>query len=47
MPAQEHGNAGEGAAHVTDRIALVTEAEGVFLPLRVLLGVVDEFEGHG
>jgi len=44
MSAWEHGNAGERAARLTDRIALAAEAEDVFLPLRVLLGALAEFD---
>ena len=46
MSAEEHGNARESAADVADGVAGIAEAKGVGLPLRVLLGVVDEFECH-
>ena len=47
MPAEEHGDAGQRAAHITDRIARVAEAQDVTFPFWVLLGEIDEFEGHG
>ncbi len=34
-------------ANLTNRIVSVAEAKDVAFPLRVLLGEVDEFEGHG
>src|ERR1700752_4804538 len=48
MPTQHHRDAGEGAADVANRVGfLLAKTEFICLPLRVLLGVVDEFKGHG
>lgn len=39
---EQHGDAGEGASHIADGVAGIAEAEDLFFPLRVLLGVVRE-----
>src|SRR5688572_18662189 len=47
MPAQHHRDTGERATDVANRIGfLLAEAEFVTFPVRVLLGVIDEFEWH-
>src|SRR6185436_20563003 len=38
IPAQEHGDTGERAAYISDRIAGVTKAKRILLPLWILLG---------
>ncbi len=46
VPAQKHGGGGKGTTDIADGVTRVTEAEQIVLPLRVLLGQVNELEGH-